>query len=647
MLARCRQSIDRGKHATYATNERPHERKRPKYLSNNRRGSSSRQTAASIHDATIQDEPTILTDHIRSDNESLEGSPQTFGHANPTSFPISPQRLVSNTGTPLATYSEVSPRRILPVPEYVATTESHVGRSDYLGDGDVRFREEMVTVGSRPSRLSDTDLELLQAQKALEMPQRSVRASLVDSYVQYCSVWTPIVDTSLLERLQGNEASPLLLNALFLAGSRVSLSKTLLTMAEEFYRKARLLFMLGHEIDTLTSIIAVTLIQWYNPTGPEHISTSTSGFWIRIAAGMAYQVGLHREPVAQKDKELRRRLWWSIVSRDDIISIGTGRPRTINFADSDVSPPTVLDFAVQGAKARLFVAFSRIIRLLADLTEHIRRKTLTRTTRTNLENALYRWAKELPDELRLFHGSPKRLRAYNFEARQLLAPYFVTIVILARHEAYRNQSACASFVASSFVVGIFEDFLHRGELCHCGPVFTFYGFAAGLAQIPALQYRSLAPTAKESLSIIRSSLVELKGRWGSAVGALAALEEMQRLTERHPFIGDAPEQQSRDLMTFFDDFGPEICKQHFLLGQTFDPTETNFPPSHPDTNFNPRQLQQDHDDMESSVNMLDQNHRFDLHSAESMLLPHGDLFFDDLDPAGSWMEDLGLGLPSY
>lgn len=171
----------------------------------------------------------------------------------------------------------------------------------------------MVTVGSRPSRLSDTDLELLQAQKALEMPQRSVRASLVDSYVQYCSVWTPIVDTSLLERLQGNEASPLLLNALFLAGSRVSLSKTLLTMAEEFYRKARLLFMLGHEIDTLTSIIAVTLIQWYNPTGPEHISTSTSGFWIRIAAGMAYQVGLHREPVAQKDKELRRRLWWSIV----------------------------------------------------------------------------------------------------------------------------------------------------------------------------------------------------------------------------------------------------------------------------------------------------------------------------------------------
>lgn len=340
-----------------------------------------------------------------------------------------------------------------------------------------------------------------------------------------------------------------------------------------------------------------------------------------------------------------------LQSRDDIISIGTGRPRTINFADSNVFPPTVRDFAAQDARARLFVAFSCIIRLLADLTEHIRRKTLTRMARTNLENALYRWVKELPDELHLFHGSPKRLRAYNLEVRQLLVPYFVTIFILARHEACRHQSVCASFVASSFVVGIFEDFLHRDELCHCGPVFTFYGLAAGLAQIPALQYRALVPTARESLSIIRSSLEELKGRWGSAVGALAALEEMQRLTERHPTIGDAPERQSRDLMPFFDDFGPEICKQHFLLGQHFNTPEAF--PGHPDTfsRRNSRALHQEHD-MESPVDMLDQNHRFDLHgmnaqSAESIFLPQSDLFFSDLDPAGSWLDDLGLGLPNY
>jgi hypothetical protein len=171
----------------------------------------------------------------------------------------------------------------------------------------------MVQDRSDHSRLSVTDFELLQIQRAFELPQRSVHASLIDSYWKYCSPWTPVLEPAFVERLESNGTSPLLLNALFLAGSRVSSSKTLSTLAEDFYRKARLLFMLGHEQDTLTSIIAVTLLQWYNPTGPEHISTSTSGFWVRIAAGMAYQVGLHKEPVAQKDKSLRRRLWWSIV----------------------------------------------------------------------------------------------------------------------------------------------------------------------------------------------------------------------------------------------------------------------------------------------------------------------------------------------
>lgn len=306
---------------------------------------------------------------------------------------------------------------------------------------------------------------------------------------------------------------------------------------------------------------------------------------------------------------------------------------------------------MQDVKARLFVAFSGIIRLLADLTEHIRRKTLTRTARSNLENALYRWIKELPTELRLFNGSPKRLNTYSFEARQLQIPYFVTICILARHAAWRRQSVSASFIASSFVVGIFEDFLNRGELCHCGPVFTFYAFAAGLAQIPALQYRSLASTAEDSLFTIRSCLTELRGRWGSAVGARAALAEMKRLTQQHPTIADTPEQQSQEFMTFFEDFGPDLCKQYFLLEQNF-----NVPGvlSNQTAGLSPMDLRQSRTehDLESSVNMLDQNQGVNVQSmnaddVDQMFLGQSDLFFSDLNTSGSWMDGLGLGFPTY
>ncbi len=206
------------------------------------------------------------------------------------------------------------------------------------------------------------------------------------------------------------------------------------------------------------------------------------------------------------------------------------------------------------------MSFSSILRLLADLTESIRRKALSTTPRINLENAVYRWVKQLPVEFHLFGRAPKCLMPYNFEARQLLVPYFVTLVVLSRRSGAQSRSDSASLLASSFVVGIFEDFLNRDELCHCGPVSTFYALAAGLAQLPGLRYTSLMVTSEESLNIIQLSLKDLSKKWGSADGASAALAAMKRLTLQSPSLGQAPSPVSADFMSFLDDFGPELCK---------------------------------------------------------------------------------------
>ncbi len=240
--------------------------------------------------------------------------------------------------------------------------------------------------------------------------------------------------------------------------------------------------------------------------------------------------------------------------------MGTGRPRTINLCDCDIAPISVQDFPAQDSSARLFVSFSSILRLLADLTESIRRKALSTTPRINLENAVYRWVKQLPVEFHLFGRAPKCLMPYNFEARQLLVPYFVTLVVLSRRSGAQSRSDSASLLASSFVVGIFEDFLNRDELCHCGPVSTFYALAAGLAQLPGLRYTSLMVTSEESLNIIQLSLKDLSKKWGSADGASAALAAMKRLTLQSPSLGQAPSPVSADFMSFLDDFGPELCK---------------------------------------------------------------------------------------
>lgn len=128
--------------------------------------------------------------------------------------------------------------------------------------------------------------------------------------MRYCAPWTPIIDP---QWLTAETPSPLLLQAVLLAGSRVSAPSADVS-SKDFYRKAKLLYFFGSGNNSLISIVSACLLHWYNPVGPEKVSTDTSGFWIRTAGAMAFQIGLHKEPAAHaKDRGLRRRLWWALV----------------------------------------------------------------------------------------------------------------------------------------------------------------------------------------------------------------------------------------------------------------------------------------------------------------------------------------------
>lgn len=198
--------------------------------------------------------------------------------------------------------------------------QSYIGRSEYL----VPFTEDTATLAktnppSRENELADLDHQFLTQRKALELPSRAIRESLIDAFMEHCHPWMPIVDRRWLEETNSDQRRPslLLLQSVMLAGSRV-LSSPLMqttTSSSEFYERARALFFHGHEKNTTLAIVAVCLLQWWNPTGPEKFSTSTSGFWVRIGVELAYQVGLHKEPPKGPFRSFRRRLWWSLVVR--------------------------------------------------------------------------------------------------------------------------------------------------------------------------------------------------------------------------------------------------------------------------------------------------------------------------------------------
>ncbi|EER23101.1 hypothetical protein D8B26_004411 [Coccidioides posadasii str. Silveira] len=451
---------------------------------------------------------------------------------------------------------------------------TYLGRYEYIR-GEVPVNEDRAKAypAVATESLTEEDLRILHLQHAFDLPPRAVREGLIDTFMKRCSPWMPIVERSWLTERTGHQPSILLLQAVFLAASRVSSAPAVTAYASsnEFYRRARALFWSGYEKNTITVITAVCILHWYNPEGPEHVSINTSGFWNRIGVGLAYQIGLHREPPPGRDAPLRRRLWWTLYARDCLISAGHGRPRAINPDDSEVKPLTPEDFYGCSSNGQLFIVYVEISALLGDLTQCYCRRSLSRQKRVNIENALYRWTRELPESLRLFRryspteGAPAHrlvLMPYNFEARQLHVPYFITLAILYRPISPSNLPSAAAILASSFIAGIFEDFLARDEIRFLGPIFTFYLLAAGVGLMSCFPYPHLWERAEQDLRIIYNSQKELAKRWPSAIGSLKA---MQSILDEAPKVARPPDRPqptplTPDQQACFSGFGTDLCR---------------------------------------------------------------------------------------
>ncbi|MBE3049953.1 fungal specific transcription factor domain-containing protein [Candidatus Bathyarchaeota archaeon] len=227
-----------------------------------------------------------------------------------------------------------------------------------------------------------------------------------------------------------------------------------------------------------------------------------------------------------------------------------------------MKPPTLEDFPTPNTHASLFVAYVSICKHMGDIAEAQRRQSLTLPRRQRLEDALFRWMKELPRDLRIAHhtGDAWATAPYNLEARQLAIPYFASLILLHRSPSPQAPTSTVCLMASSFLVSIFEEFLSRDHINCLGPVFAFYALAAGLIQLMCFRYKSLQAIAEHEFEVIKVALEELGKRWGSAHGALSGLLRAKESMKQQTCIeGDPPRLASNEVV-FFSDFGPELCR---------------------------------------------------------------------------------------
>jgi hypothetical protein len=206
-----------------------------------------------------------------------------------------------------------------PAKSHQVPQSSFLGRSGYITSNDLAVDEDDAMQYETPSsyatsNLSELQSNMLQSALAICIPPQSLRLSLIKSFLERGKPWMPIIDQSDLDQLQSHNPNSLLLSAVLVAGSKLSTAPNALEWGEKCYFYAKSLFFHGSDHTILQSIIATVLLNWWNPSGPEHVSLDSSSLWLRISVGLAHQFGLHREPdPSLPEARLRRRLWWTLV----------------------------------------------------------------------------------------------------------------------------------------------------------------------------------------------------------------------------------------------------------------------------------------------------------------------------------------------
>ena len=223
-------------------------------------------------------------------------------------------------------------------PKFARAPIKEAGRVAYLGESSnlsllVKDRhgttdvvhyplpENIRGAGARLTEPDQVEIDILQQRGAFLLPPKSLCDELVDSYFQWVAPVVPVINKSRFMRRYRDTKNPpsvLLLQAIFLAGSRVCTNPRLMDAngsttpaAMTFYKRAKALFDANYEDDRITIVQSLILMGWYWE-GPEGKYRQRSLFadmarsdiasdvtknvfyWTRVAGIVAQGSGMHR-----------------------------------------------------------------------------------------------------------------------------------------------------------------------------------------------------------------------------------------------------------------------------------------------------------------------------------------------------------------
>lgn len=229
-------------------------------------------------------------------------------------------------------------------------------------------------------------VEFLQTQGAFSVPSPKLICALLTRYVECVYPQLPLLDIhNVLQAVATNggsgKISLLLFQAILLAASAFvdvqSLSDagydTRMTFRKQQAERVRLLYDFDCETNRLVLIQSLILMTSWQDKGDEvkHLR-----HWISIAYNIAVLLGLNKEPssglkISQKQKSLRKRIWWSLYMRDRTLALGLRQWPIISDEASEISEPMIGDFQLDPASTEACSMLGDCL-LLKDLDQQTR-----------------------------------------------------------------------------------------------------------------------------------------------------------------------------------------------------------------------------------------------------------------------------------
>ncbi|KAF5582644.1 cutinase transcription factor 1 alpha [Fusarium pseudocircinatum] len=236
---------------------------------------------------------------------------------------------------------------------------SHVTLLTHLEQNRGNAVHYLIPDNSRGTRSSRSNMDVAENQilaqrGAFLLPPRSISDELVESYFTWVHPIIPVINRARFMRQYRDPKNPpsvLLLQAVFLAGTHVykathNENATTEVSVFTFYKRAKALYDANYEDDRIVIVQSLVLLGWYQGGSAEAVESVCD--WNRLAIVVAQGCGLHRcvggSQLSHTDKSLRRRIWWTLFSRDRFTAMSFGRPPCINLEDSDVTMITEQDF---------------------------------------------------------------------------------------------------------------------------------------------------------------------------------------------------------------------------------------------------------------------------------------------------------------